>query len=124
MRSMKQNKIKHMLIAIFVLLCIPVLLGVKWTKIDGTSMEPTIHNGAIVIQMDSWRIKAGDVVLFLTPEWKNWPKNERIWCKRIDHVKGNEFWLLGDNDKDSCDSRSFGYVNRTNIYKKVLFIIQ
>lgn len=87
-------------------------------------MSPTVESGDIVISIDSWFIEPGDIVLFRTPEWEKWPKGERIRCKRIDHVKdGNQYWLLGDNEADSYDSRHFGYVNRTDIYKKVLFII-
>ncbi len=121
----KQQIFKNVLIGLFIALLVPVLLGVKWTTLDGVSMEPTFRSGAIAIQMDAWGIKEGDVVLFKTPEWEKWPEGDDIQCKRIGHIKGdNEFWLLGDNEDKSYDSRQYGYINRTNIYKKVLFVIQ
>jgi signal peptidase I len=106
-------------------LLIPALLGISWTQATGKSMEPTINDGDIVIYMDSWGIKPGDVVVFKTPEWEKWPKEDWMWIKRIDHIKDDmQFWLLGDNPEESYDSRDMGYVKRTLIYKKVLFIIK
>lgn len=123
--KLSQKKVKDSLIIVLILVTIPVIMGLNWTKSSGSSMAPTISDGDIVITIDSWSIKPGDVVLFLTPEWKKWPKEDQIWCKRIDHIKDdNKFWLLGDNSDDSYDSRMFGYVSRTNIYKKVICIIK
>lgn len=116
--------LKAILITILVLILILILLGVGWTRGSGVSMDPTISDGDIIVYMDSWSIHPGDVVVFKTPEWEKWPKEDRIWVKRIDHEQNGKFWLLGDNADESYDSRNIGYVKRTLIYKKALFIIR
>ena len=70
--------VKFILISILVSVLIPVLLGIGWTKAAGVSMEPTLSDGDIVVFMDSWNVDPGDIVIFKTPEWENWPKEEQI----------------------------------------------
>ncbi len=38
------------------------------------------------------------------------------------HVPKNDYFVLGDNRPDSCDSRVWGYVPRSNIIGKAIFI--
>jgi len=60
--------------------------------------------------------KKGDVVIF--------ERNKKNYIKRIKYVKGNEFFLAGDNEKDSLDSRKFGLINRDQIKGKIIFKLQ
>lgn len=57
--------------------------------------------------------KKGDVVVF--------EKFNRTYIKRIGKIKDEKYFLMGDNKKDSQDSRRFGSVNREQIKGKVLF---
>lgn len=89
-------------------------------------MEPTFKSGDVLICVDAWNVKPGDVVTFIPPddERDKWPKEDWLWCKRIDHINDErEFWLVGDNTEESYDSRNFGYVPWSNIYKKVVFAL-
>lgn len=97
-------------------------MGVGWMFTDGKSMEPTIGDGDIIVYMNPWFLHNGDCVIFETP-LENWPEDERIWQKRVHHMKGDELWLLGDNSEVSFDSRYIGYVNRDRVQKKLLFPI-
>lgn len=120
----KDNVVKRVLITILICLLILAASGFRFGVCDGTSMEPTIKNGDIVGCIDAWNIKPGDIIIFKTPEWEKWPRNMWMWQKRVDHINKNEFWVLGDNVEESYDSRHFGYINKSSIHKKVIFIIK
>lgn len=57
--------------------------------------------------------KKGDVVVF--------EKYGRHYIKRIKKIKDEKYFLVGDNKKDSQDSRRFGFVNRNQIKGKIIF---
>jgi signal peptidase I len=122
--KLKPKVLKRVLITLIVCIVVVLAFGFRFMGTDGTCMEPTIMDGDFVFCMDAWNVKEGDIVTFLTPELEKWPKNERIWQKRVDHIDPEKgYWLLGDNLDESHDSRAFGYVPWENIHKKVLFII-
>ena len=56
--------------------------------------------------------KKGDVVVF--------EKYNRLYIKRIGKIKEEKYFLVGDNKKDSEDSRRFGSVMRSQIKGKVI----
>lgn len=56
--------------------------------------------------------KKGDVVVF--------EKHKRLYIKRIKKIKDEEYFLMGDNKKDSLDSRRFGSVSFNQIRGKVI----
>jgi len=116
--------VKVILISIALILLCLAGIGLNWTMNDGVSMAPTLSSGDIVVTIDAWSIKPGDIVIFRNPDWEKWPEDEQIWIKRVDHEKDGKFWLLGDNTEESYDSRQIGYVKRTLIYKKAVFIIK
>lgn len=58
------------------------------------------------------RPKKGDVVVF--------EKYNRLYIKRIGKIKEEKYFLVGDNKKDSQDSRRFGLVKREQIKGKVI----
>lgn len=112
----------------FVVWLILVCVGFEVGIIDGPSMEPTAYPGDVTISIDAWGMTTNDVIVFLAPEvWelKGEPKKERMLIKRIDHFSedGKKVWVLGDNSDNSLDSRFFGYVPKSDVYSKVLFII-
>lgn len=59
--------------------------------------------------------KKGDVVVF--------EKYHRLYIKRIGIIKDEKYSLVGDNKKDSFDSRRFGSVSRKQIKGKVILKI-
>jgi signal peptidase I len=97
---------------------------------DGSSMEPIIEPGTVLVvnrlvygfrppwsrsYLLRWSLpKAGDVVIFYTPEGQ-------IAVKRCIRITGTgEFIAMGDNTLQSYDSRSYGPVETDNIIGKVL----
>lgn len=56
--------------------------------------------------------KKGNVVVF--------EKYGRLYIKRIGKIKEGKYFLVGDNKKDSQDSRRFGSVKREQIKGKVI----
>jgi signal peptidase I len=99
---------------------------------DGRSMIPAINPGAILVvnrlaygirlpwagsYLLRWSLpKAGDVVVFRTPQGQ-------IAVKRCSTIMESEkFFALGDNDLESYDSRSYGPVLADSIMGKVMGI--
>jgi len=58
--------------------------------------------------------KVGDVVVF--------EKYNRMYIKRIEKLDNGKYFLVGDNKKDSQDSRRFGFVERKQI--TIIFNLQ
>ena len=61
--------------------------------------------------------KVGDVVVFKHNDGKEYVKRIAAMANNND---GKEFFVAGDNEKDSKDSRSFGPINRKSIIGKVV----
>lgn len=87
-------------------------------KVHGNSMLPTLKPGHDVLVFN-WayifsKPKKGDIVVIRV--------NGREMVKRIQKVQGYEYFVEGDNEEESTDSRSFGPVDRSEIIGKVIFI--
>lgn len=48
------------------------------------------------------------------------PKDKVFIIKRINKIKNNKYFVLGDNSKESTDSRSFGWISKKEIVGKVI----
>lgn len=75
-------------------------------------MLPGLKPGQIVIASSLYRsIKPNSVVII---------KHDRIEkIKRVTKVSDHKVFVLGDNSRDSLDSRSFGWLSQKNIVAKV-----
>lgn len=80
-------------------------------------MEPTYGFGDIIlINRLSYlfhKPKAGDVIAL-----KN-PKNKKHIIKRIQKIQNGKYFVVGDNKKESTDSREFGLISKNEIIGKV-----
>lgn len=89
--------------------------------IEGHSMEPTFRAGSVVVASGIPYLflppKVGDVVVVINPSSK------KPMIKRIRKVENDRYYVFGDNEKDSLDSRTFGRVSRNHILGKVLFCV-
>lgn len=87
-------------------------------KVDGQSMTPTFRHGDVVlINRLSYFLskpKIGDVVVL---------KRGKYIIKRIVKVKEKKLFVIGDNKKESTDSRKFGWIDKKEIVGKVIFKI-
>jgi nickel-type superoxide dismutase maturation protease len=86
-------------------------------KVVGHSMEPVIKNGGTVLvsNLFYWFKKPsiGDIVAFRD--------TGKILIKRIKRIQGSKYFLTGDNQKDSIDSRQFGLISKREIIGKVFY---
>jgi phage repressor protein C with HTH and peptisase S24 domain len=66
-------------------------------------MSPTLRDGDVVLVRFGARVRAGDVVLV---RWAARP--EQLSVKRASRPAQAGWWVLGDNDHGSTDSRALG----------------
>lgn len=95
--------------------------------IEGPSMAPTLLPGDWVLVMTPRRYHAGDVVVVEHP---GRPGYEMV--KRLRAVPGDvvgerrlgldEFWVEGDFERASTDSRHFGPVSRDELRAKAMLV--
>ncbi|HSW96280.1 MAG TPA: nickel-type superoxide dismutase maturation protease [Candidatus Saccharimonadales bacterium] len=84
--------------------------------VSGNSMLPKYKSGdTVVVQRILFRLKKNNVVILTHPQ------TGRLLLKRIKDIKQKKYFVIGDNEKESTDSHSFGWVNGQNIIGKVLF---
>lgn len=76
-------------------------------------MAPTLAPGQLVVGRCGTELHAGDVVIV--------SHNGLEKIKRIERQQGNLVYLLGDNPQSSTDSRSFGWVQASDIVAKVVW---
>lgn len=93
-------------------------LPAAFLVVSGNSMYPFAKSGQIVlVNRYIYRFSApdaGDVVAFRTPN------SGELAMKRVSAVApGPRYHLLGDNCRDSLDSRHFGWVSRDEIIGRV-----
>lgn len=118
------------------LLAIVPFLGVSYylfplAYVSGNSMLPTYHEGQVllcrrVLKKRSFRPKSGSVYVFKAPYDS---EKNRLVIKRVHftveghtpHSKSTYYCqLLGDNPKESYDSRQYGLVDTSLVVAKVI----
>lgn len=93
-------------------------LPIRIYRVAERSMEPSIVQGSYaVVSRWSRRPNVGDVVVFRSPE------DNSVLIKRVRRVVGKGIFVVGDNEKASRDSRSFGIVEENRILGKVVIVV-
>jgi nickel-type superoxide dismutase maturation protease len=87
-------------------------------QISGNSMKPTFTSGeTVLVNKLAFLIvepKQGDIIVI---------KRDKLLVKRVEKKKENSFFVVGDNKKESTDSRHFGWVDKKDIVGKVIYKI-
>lgn len=80
-------------------------------------MEPSLKNNdkILIVRKYCSRIKTNDIVVANIVN--------KIIIKRVFKIKDNKYFLVGDNQKNSTDSRGFGLVDKKSIIGKMIFKI-
>lgn len=77
-------------------------------------MKPAIEDGQLIVARRGLP-RAGQVVLAL--------QGDREVVKRVDHIKGARYYLLGDNSEASSDSRDYGFVHKKDILGTIMVVL-
>jgi nickel-type superoxide dismutase maturation protease len=79
--------------------------GVRWRRVGvrGPSMSPALHDGDVVLVRFGTPVRPGDVVLV------RWPARPgQLSVKRAVRADAGGWWVTGDNQFGSTDSRELG----------------
>ncbi len=83
-------------------------------RVVGRSMSPKLSPGQLLLATPLFkRLRAGQVII-VEHEGK-----EKV--KRIERIRDNQLFVIGDNLEASTDSRHFGWVNRNQVVAKVVW---
>lgn len=81
-------------------------------------MIPTLkENDVVLVNRLSYflsRPKIGDLIIL---------KQRQYIIKRIKKIKNDKYFVVGDNKKESTDSRKFGWISKKKIVGKVFLKI-
>lgn len=79
-------------------------------------MLPILKSGQdVLVWCWFFKLKVGDLVVF--------KKNGKEMIKRSQKVNDRSIYVIGNNLKESTDSRSFGWIEKSKIIGKVIYII-
>jgi nickel-type superoxide dismutase maturation protease len=94
-------------------------LWIRRVVVDGRSMSPALEPGdrLVVVRLPrSWPVRAGEVVALADPR-----QPDRLLVKRVTGTNGRQLTVGGDNASESTDSRSFGPVERSAVWGRVVY---
>lgn len=79
-------------------------------------MEPSYHDGDVILIMRWKNPRVGDVIVVPDPRAR-----ERLLLKRIVKETDTDFHVAGDNPLESADSRVFGSIPKNTILGTVFY---
>jgi signal peptidase I len=113
----------------FPLAAVAMLLWWRWrpfrVEVEGESMTPTLEPEHWLVAVRVRRVHLGMLVVVEHPERPGYEMVKRIAGVPGDRVRdrtlgSDEYWVVGDNEDASTDSRQFGTVSMDAIRGRVL----
>ncbi|OQX29130.1 MAG: signal peptidase I [Spirochaeta sp. LUC14_002_19_P3] len=118
-------------------------------RVQENSMQPTLSDGQWALVWKGAEVHSGDIAVFISPDdeepavkrcvlsageqpriqhgwlitpWGNWFLTESEWrnLAQSSFSSENFYFMVGDNQFHSLDSRQYGYIARDRILGKVL----
>ena len=87
------------------------LIPIFEVTVIGPSMQPTLKNGQKCIALKGhFLARPGAIAVFTHPA-----RPEFVELKRLVHKKNGKWWVVGDNESESTDSRDFGAIDSASI---------
>ena len=93
--------------------------GTRRVVVAGRSMAPAFEPGdrLLVVRLPRrWPLRRGDVVALLDPR-----EPGRLLVKRVASASSRLVTVIGDNPAESTDSRSFGPVERAEVWGRACY---
>lgn len=82
-------------------------------------MEPSLSSGQLLVIVKLFQsLKKGEIVVLKDP------RTRCLLVKRIQEINNNTYYVVGDNKKESTDSRDFGWITRKDIIGKVIYVVR
>ncbi|HEV8564815.1 MAG TPA: S26 family signal peptidase [Actinomycetota bacterium] len=98
-------------------------------EVEGASMVPTLLPGDWALAVGTRRLRRGDVVVVEHPGRPGYEMVKRLTGVPRDRLGSDgrvlgddEWWVEGDHEPGSTDSRHFGPVSREELKAKVLLV--
>ena len=97
-------------------------------EIEGSSMSPALEPGDWALAVATGRLGRGDVVVIEHPARPGFELVKRVVAEPGDLtadgrlLRADEFWVEGDNQAASTDSRHFGPVTRDRMRAEVRLV--
>lgn len=87
------------------------LIPIFEVTVIGPSMQPTLKNGQRCIAVKGhFLARPGAIAVFTHPA-----RPELVELKRLVHKTKGKWWVEGDNESESTDSRDFGAIDSASI---------
>lgn len=82
-------------------------------------MYPLLKPGTMVIvcKYSFSKLKRGDIIAVRDP------RDGKVLIKRINKIENGSYFVEGDNKTVSTDSRKFGWIKKSHVIGKAIYIL-
>jgi|SRR3954452_6710212 phage repressor protein C with HTH and peptisase S24 domain len=87
----------------------PAIASFALARVSGTSMQPTLHDGEVLLVRKGRRPRRGDIAIVVLAE------REGVAVKRITDYREDGWWVERDNPAEGTDSWLVGAIPDGNV---------